>query len=901
MKFLNDIISDLLSRNQDLSDLNIVLPGKRPIVFIRKILADRQYTGFLPNFFTIEELIAEISGLQQIRGTAMWLFAYHVYRDLHPAEDFGEFLKWFPTLLKDWDDILKFSDDDKAVLEFMFDEERIKIWAENLSDRDEVPRNRYLNFWRKMNGFLPVLKQKLLKNNLASAGLIHESAKRNLENFVAACGGNYIFCGFNAFTPTEEKLVRKLLQQGKAECFFQADDYYINDERQEAGKFLRAVKKWSEFNGRRSFKHQYREFGKKKTIKVYDVSGNVSQTKVLPSIFKDIKPENFSKTAVVLLDENLLPATLDSLFMVPSVNITMGFPLKNLRFSSAVRHIFYLQKQLQKRPSTYYYNDVLPILEELPAAGGVRKIIDNFKANIEKKNIVYLSSEVLTELLANLPYFEIFKQYESGTEFLETLVVLCQKLSAADLDDIEFENIAHFEKAFRVIKNQISPYGFNISAEILEVLINQIINSETIDFQGEPLEGLQVMGLLETRLLNFDNVILLSVNEGKLPLGNSQNTYLPTDVRSHFNLHTFQENDSIYAYHFYRLIQGANTVHLLYNALSSGVNTGEKSRFITQLEVESPHQIDQITIENNSEPITSELMTFTKTAPVMETLEDWKDKVSASHLTSYNYNPVEFYFNQILKTREGKEIEEELSVRNYGNLVHFALQFIYEKLEGKTLTSADLKEAAENINDGILHAVKTLKHEPEFYNKGMNFIHKSIAERVLKEIISYDLALVEAGNKLEIVKMEMAFSDAEFDIDENVSVRFRGIIDRVDRLNGHLRIIDYKTAKGKGLDINPKTEKLLDFLKNNDAKQALQLSIYAYSVLKLGEFPDNFVQCGIWSFAEVSRGVQPLSIYHEKELNPENLEVPMNSVKEIIAEILNPGIPFTECIRQVFT
>src|SRR5690606_21921752 len=209
----------------------------------------------------------------------------------------------------------------------------------------------------------------------------------------------------------------------------------------------------------------------------------------------------------------------------------------------------------------------------------------------------------------------------------------------------------HFEKSFRVIRNQLAPYRFPVKMETLEVLVNQLVNSEAIDFQGEPLQGLQVMGLLETRLLCFENIILLSANEGKLPLGNSQNTYLPFDVRQHFDLHTFLENDSIYAYHFYRLLQGSSNIHRLFNALSSGVNTGEKSRFITQLEIEDTHhQIENIIIENSSEPISKETIEIEKTASVLEKLEEWKSRVSASHLTSYIYNPIDFYLTKILGT-----------------------------------------------------------------------------------------------------------------------------------------------------------------------------------------------------------------------------------------------------------
>ena len=262
--------------------------------------------------------------------------------------------------------------------------------------------------------------------------------------------------------------------------------------------------------------------------------------------------------------------------------------------------------------------------------------------------------------------------------------------------------------------------------ETLEVLINNLVNTETIDFKGEPLQGLQIMGLLETRLLNFKNVIMLSVNEGKLPLGNSQNTYLPFDVREKYNLHTFLENDSIYAYHFYRLIQESENVYLMYNALTSGVNTGEKSRFITQLEMESPHRIEEIIIENTSEPVDAQPIKIEKTSAVLKRLEEWKERVSASHLTGYLYDPVQFYLNYVLKTRESDEIEEELSQRNYGNLVHFSLQVLYEEIKGKKLSENDLQGLINQIDEALNISIEKLKHQPEFYQRGMNYVHKSI-------------------------------------------------------------------------------------------------------------------------------------------------------------------------------
>ncbi|VFA40361.1 PD-(D/E)XK nuclease family protein [Chryseobacterium indologenes] len=895
MKFLNKIIHELLAQNPDLSAFNIVLPGKRPIVFIREILEENNYSGFLPNFFTVEELINTIADKQPIQGIPLWLFSFDVYRSLNliPRDDFSDFLKWFPTLQKDWDDILKFSDSDIAVLQYMFDEERIKEWAQGLGEEDDdVPRKKFLNFWQNMNVFLPALKEKLQERNLATSGMIHETAKAKITEFAKNTSEQFVFCGFNAFTPVEEKLVRSLLQWNKAQCFFQADRYYFDDERQEAGKFLRNHKTWKEFDDNRAFQWIEDDFSQPKKIKVYEVSGNVTQTKVLPEIFKEIDNKTYSNTAVVLLDENLLPASLDVMHGVENLNITMGFPLKNLSFSNAVKRLFYLQKQLEKNKSSYYYRDVFPILEELPKSAEDELIINNFKTKVEERNIVYISKKLLHELLGDLSYFRLLQKAENTGIYLDVLIAFCQDVKWLEIDDIQYENISHFENAFRIIKNQLTPYNIDIRMETLEILINQHINSESIDFQGEPLRGLQIMGLLETRLLNFENVILLSVNEGKLPLGNSQNTYIPFDIRRFFDLHTFLENDSIYAYHFYRLIQDAKNVHLLYNALSSGVNTGEKSRFVTQIEMESSHEIEHLIIENSSEPIVSKPIEISKTKIVQERLLKWKEKVSASHLTSYLYNPIDFYLSKILNTSETDEIEEELSVKNYGNLVHYTLQEVYEVIKGKVLKESDLRDLIKAIDQYIDIAIEKLKHQPEFYEKGMNYIHKAIAKKVIENVLNHDLELVKQGNKLEIIDIERRFENIDFYLGENDKISFLGFIDRIDKLNGTLRIIDYKTARIKNLNVKIDDDNVDEYFHNGERKQALQLCIYHYVVQHLPEFWGFPIETGIWSFADARKGMVPLQ-FDKGDINDA-----MRSVKSLILEILNPEINFVETIKS---
>lgn len=892
--FLHKIISQLLEEKKDLSELNLILPGKRPLVFIKEILLKENYSGFSPNFLSIEDLITKLSDKILVQGINLWLFAFDIYKKLNPNEDLGSFLKWFPTLLKDWDDMLKFSNDQK-ILEYMFDEERIKNWGESLGEENNA-RNRNLNFWKKMNSFLPLLRKELEKKNWATIGMIHQEVREKTDEFSLKTDEEFIFCGFNAFTPTEEKLVRKLLQQDKAKCFFQADDYYIKDPRQEAGTFLRKTKTWKEFGQNRPFQWTENDFSKPKNISVYEVAGNISQTKVLPNIFEKLsKEKNFlDNTAVVLLDENLLPATLEAVKNVESLNITMGFPIKNLAFSNAIRKLFHLHKQLEKNSSSYYYADVFPILEEFPISEEDKNVAKQFISFIEERNIIYISKKMLNDLLGELSFFHLFEKPKTHINFLEDLINFCNELKFQEISDIEYENISLFEKSFKILVNQIQPYSFEINMEVLEVLVGQIINSENINFEGEPLSGLQIMGLLETRLLNFPNLILLSANEGKLPLGNSQNTYIPFDVRKNFGLNTFLENDSIYAYHFYRLIQDSKEVHLLYNSNTSGTNTGEKSRFITQLEIESPHKINHIVIENDSQPVSQEPISIEKTPQAREKLEEWKQKISASHLTTYLYNPLDFYFNIVLDSKQVDELEEELSVKNYGNLIHYALHFLYEQIKGKILIEKDLEDLLAKSDEAILFAItEKLQHQIEYYKKGMNYIHKSIAKRSLESIIQYDLDLVKKGHALQIIDLEKKLG-ADFLLDNGEKITFKGFADRIDLLDGTLRIIDYKTATANKLELKPKEEQLESFLINNDYKQALQLSIYAYCILNSKDMNAKNIESGIWSFSEINKGVQTLSIFGENKIDPLNISTPMKSISKLIEEILDSNLPFVE-------
>lgn len=890
--FLDRIATELLEQSEDLASYTLIFPGKRPVIFFKRLLKEKGYQGFLPEFFTIDEFVQRVSGYRKIEGIALWLKAYEVYKESFEQE-LNEFLKWFPTLKKDWDDILKYEADEKEVLSYMAEEEKIKNWGENLGEPSEIQK-RYLDFWKRQTVFLPKLREKLLSEGYATAGMIYQKAGELSQEFADQSEERFVFCGFNALTPIEETLIRQLLQWNKAQIFWDADIYYLNDKRQEAGEFLRRYENWSEFGDHRRFNWKDNRFKDHKSISVYEVPGNITQTELLKRRLNEIPPSEIKNTAVVLLDEKLLPATLRQLNAVESVNITMGYPIAHLQFSSAVGALFHLQKQLEKKKGSYYYKEVLDFILQVPTSKEDERVVESFEKEIKQYNLAYLSKTKISELLGSLSYFCLLEAESSGKSLLEKMISFCLDLKTLDLEDLIYENVSHFENAFRTLLNQLSFAKTDLQIETLEVLLSHLIQNEEIQFLGEPLEGLQLMGLLETRLLDFKNLILLSANEGSLPQGASQNSYLPFEVRKQFELPTYVENDSIFAYHFYRLIQHAERVELMYNSVGSGLSTGEKSRFITQLELESPHAISHYIVESPTIPVEQNLMKIEKTPAVLEKLEAWKQRVSASQFSSYLYDPIQFYQRYILKIREEDEIEEELSSRTFGSIVHGALEQLYTPFIGKNLTVEDLKGMLPLIEKHIDESIVKEKQQLESYKKGMNFIHKSIAMHSAKGVIEHDLRDVESGATLEILALEHRFEKHPFVFNEESgeTVYFNGFIDRIEKRNGEVRVIDFKTTKAQKLEIDFKKrgekEPSKDRLANKETTQALQLVIYLSYMQSQPEFNSQEVSAAIWPLIGSRKGAKPLRFKNE------DLSFALHSLSHLIEEILNPEIPFLE-------
>jgi len=893
-KFLNKIVDNILQNEKLFYNLTIVTPNKCFGTYIKKVFANKGYQGILPKFQTLEELVSEISKLSELSGVSLWIFSYKIYQKLYPLESFKSFLGWFLVFLNDWDEILKSDNDDIDVIDFMLSDERIKNFGD-LYDKNDKIIGVNIDFWQKMKIFLPTLKEKLLSENLGTKGIIYQIAKKNIEYFSEETDTRFIFCLFNNLNIIEKYLIKNILKQNKSTCFFRADEYYINDEVQEAGRFIRNYTKWIELSEDKKFNWIDDNFIKEKNIHVFEVAGNITQTKILPNILTEIKniSSSFENTAIILLDENLIFPVIDSVnSCVGNLDVDLDVPLKNTRFIAFIMKIIHLQKQIYNNPNLYYHQDLVNILDDLYFIEEDFSIKYEFIEHIKERNIVYIPKKLVEEFLGKLSYFELLVLHDDIQNYLDVLINFCMNVKCRkEIYDIEHENISNIEDIFIDLKRQLENYDFSVNIDILEILLNKSVSMKNLNLKMNSENGIKIMKLSDARVLNFENIIMLSVNEGKLPIGKTQNTFLSTSIRRKFELNTFLENDSIDAYNFYSLIQEAKNIYLLFNGIPGISNTGEKSRFITQIELESSHRIQNFIVDSSSEPIEKKTIEIKKTYDVLGKLNVWKQKITPSHINSYLYDPVSFCIEKILNIEKHDELEEELSSINFGNLVHNTLEYLYRDFINERITVEKLSKIQNKVENTLEYVItEKLNHYLNYYEKGINYIHKEIALRTVKNIIQKDLNDIKKGNVIEILALEKRVSADFYLDDENKEkkINLYGIIDRIDRFNENIRIIDYKTSKES--DLNIKSENMILF--DSKYRQELQLSIYAYCLLNSKDFIENEFQCGIWSFINPINGAKILKILDQSLINKSNIEIPMKTVRDIILEILDPNIAF---------
>ena len=901
--FLDDVAKIIIASYEELDRVKIIVPSIRSTTFLKEALKkELQVPKISPEIISIEEFIGDLSGLETISKVELVYSFYEVYLKHTPKEKqdtMDQFFNWAPSTLQEFNEIDAQLIDPNELFAFMNALGELEAW--NSSEKESIKSN-HLNFQKEIPELYKKLYKQLVTLQKGYAGMQLREAVRNLGFYTESELPYHFFVGFNALTKAEETIIQELLAVEKAEVLWDLDQSFYDDPFQGAGQFIRRYfKLWNSL--KKEKKNTFsNHFLKTKEIQIISVSKNVTQAKTAVHLATTLNKKNPTDTTVVVLgDENLLHPTLSA---IPSNandwNITMGYPLTKTTLSSFYYKLFELLENyseagysLQKVKALTQLASLALVLEENGES------ITDILVLYEKSNCSYIPLETLHKGGGKLRQL-LFDPFNSVDTFLERMqkitITLKSFYSSQKTESLQAFYCDRFLKLWEDISEQHKEKELMTSVSDIKMIFEILLQEETLDFSGDPLSKLQIMGVLETRLLDFDNVIITNVNEGILPFGKTPFSLIPFDVRKKFKMNTFIEQDHLYAYHFFRLLQRAKNVYLLYNAIPEGLVSGEKSRFLVQLEYfKLPRhslKFKQIDLPLLTQDIS--LKKAVKTLAVLNQLDEIGTQgFSSSSIGQYIRNPYLFYEQRMLKIKPLETIENELSALDKGTIMHEVLEFLYAPFLNKKLTVQDLEKMLLSIPNILENSFKSIYKNDE-YRTGKNFIIFNVMEKILKSFLLQEKNQVEGGVDLKILGLEHKFSIPVWVKGLEKEIIFKGSIDRIDCLDGLIRFVDYKTGNVSALDLSFQH---WDELTKNPKKSALfQVLLYAYALKH--EFKGDKVCVGVIPLKNFENNFMAASIIEKprtKTLIEMNESIFLNFEKELFAiinEIFDPNIPF---------
>lgn len=911
--FLFDVLKDLKNQGVNLSELTFILPSKRAGLFLKhQLYKVNEQTAFAPAIISIEEFTEELSQLKTISNTELLFEFYEVYCSLANGErdSFETFSKWAQILLQDFNEIDRYLIPQQKIFTYLTAIQDLKHWSLEEPKTDFVKN--YLAFWNKLYNYYLMFTQQLLNKKIGYQGLVYREAVENLEAYIQNNSEKrHIFLGFNALNSSEETIIQELLQNDLAKIYWDIDAMFIENSIHDVGLFAREYKsKWHYYKNS-PFNWLTGNYSKEKNISVFGIPKNIGQAKYIGHILDNLKKErnNLDNTAVVLGDESLLIPVLNSLpENIDALNITMGFPMKSIPLASLFEQLFQIHK---KTSSSFYYKDVVnivshPFIRPLFYESGIDKASEMVDT-IHENNLIYISIERLkgfsktNEGIVDILFADwntVDSILENCSQLIITIKNGLDKYKTSNLLSLEY--LFSFNVLFNELSHLNSKYNHIKTINTLHDVYKELLHSETLDFQGEPLQGLQIMGMLESRALDFETVIISSVNEGILPSGKSNNSFIPFDVKLENKLPTYKEKDAVYAYHFYRLLQRAKNIYILYNTEADILTGGEKSRFITQLELEGIHKLNHQIITPHVPILQKKMITVSKNEDIIEKLIKVSEKgFSPSSLTNYIRNPIDFYNQKILGIQEYEDAEETVAANTLGTVVHNTLEDFYEPLIGVDLTVDLIAKLKSHIQETVTNHFKKVYKEGDI-SKGKNLIIFEIAKRYVSNFLDLEIADLKAGNCIKIIAIEA---------NKNVSINIPGVpfpinltgkVDRIDEYNGVVRIIDYKTGKVQQNQVEVIDWE--DITTDYDAySKSFQILTYAYMMHHSGDIKLP-VEAGIISFKNLNSGFLRFAKKNKSGagakkdflINQDTLNAFEEELKKLIIEICNPNIDFVE-------
>lgn len=847
--FLKLVAADLYKHTEgNLAHTAVVFPNKRAGLFFNEYLAQESDSPiWSPAYVSISELFRSLSPWEVGDPVKLVCELYKIFRrETQSTETLDDFYFWGEMLISDFDDADKNKVDTDKLFSNLQDlrnimddytfiddeqEEAIRQFFQNFSiERRTALKERFISLWDVLGNIYKGFRESLASQNIAYEGMMYRHVIEHLDVDKLPYE-KYVFVGFNVLNKVEHTLFTQLKDAGKAVFYWDYDEFYMKENRQavthEAGEFIR--RNLRDFPSPLSGE-LFKNLSKPKEVHYIASSTENAQARYLPQWIRNNLTTPEKETAVVLCNEALLQPVLHSLpAEVKHVNITMGFPLSQTPVYSFLIALLELHTHgFNFKSGRYTFQSVVTLLKH-PYTRQLTGQAELLEKELTRNNRFYpLPGELGKDEFLTRLFTPLSGNLNLCIRLSETLqqVAGIYQANTSGTEDTDAFNQLYRESLFKAyttinrFRTLIEKDELTVQSETFRRLLVKVLSATNIPFHGEPAIGMQVMGVLETRNLDFRHLVLLSVNEGQLPKSGGDSSFIPYNLRKAFGMTTIEHKIAVYAYYFYRLLQRAERITLMYNTSSDGLNRGEWSRFMLQFLIEWPHPITRQFLEAGQSPQGTSPITVEKTPDVMRRMQSLFDvranpkaKFSPSALNYYLDCPLKFYYRYVADLSAPDEVSAEIDSATFGSIFHYAAEHIYKDLttHGKVINKEALETLLRNevkLQDYVDTAFKKLffnvpQNEKPEYN-GVQLINSAVIARYLKQLLQNDLRYAP-----------FTFIASEMEVDEPIDIqtpkgviksRIGGIIDRMDSKDGTLRIVDYKT--GGDADTPPHVESL---------------------------------------------------------------------------------------------
>ena len=817
-----------------LQNLTVVFPNKRAGVFFQQYLAQAiSKPIFSPKIISIETLVQQLSKLQIASHTTLVAQLYATCQQCQPhAETFDRFYAWGAMLLHDFDEIDKYLvpahqlfanlSDQKALEQpdaFLTQAQKtvIRSFWKTFGNRLSSQQRDFLQLWEVLPNIYQTFRLHLTTQNRAYAGLCYSKVCAALDDNTCEIADQALaFVGFNALSLAEEKIFKGLRAHIPTHFYWDIDAYYMHHVHQEAGMYLRAYQQQPTFC--KSFVKPYPNYLKNiaKNIEIVAVATSVGQTQVVSQRLQALLSNlhvPLEKTAIVLADEKLLLPLLHALpAQVEKINVTMGYPLKATPLYGLLENLLIMQTEASPTQQQLPAQRVMAVLRHPYSLTAKKALAQQHIRRIQQAKSSYVAQKSLTQ--SNALYavlFYILRQNDNPLDYLiNCLWALKTHGKAKNEKKLAFDQtvLDHLYTQCRQLKTILPAQG-KLPLKNFIRLFQQLIQPMRIPFQSALHQGLQIMGVLETRTLDFENLFILSMNEGIFPTKALQHSFIPYNLRKGYGLPTFDTHqDAVYAYHFYRLLQRAKNICITYHSTSTAEGKGEMSRYLWQLLYESGLPIKKTVVANPVHFSKKQPIVIQKTQPILAKLNQFlvhkgqaKKRLTPSAINTYIDCSLRFYFRYIAGLKEQEKYREDIGPALFGSLLHQTMEALYtqhlQASKNSLIAAQDFEKLNKNLAGVIAKVFQQASYAqatPISLQKGQHAVVQGVIARLATQILKIDRAYAP----FEMIGLEIgrhAPLEADLSLNATQTIGLAGIIDRVDVKHNTVRVLDYKTGQ----------------------------------------------------------------------------------------------------------